>query len=74
MRKLIILICLIISSVCLAQIPVGPVADTELAASNTVVSLAEGVMNFLLKKERPLQENIKDVQDFFLKAKTAIII
>lgn len=55
-----------------AQIPVGPVIDNQLIGSNTIVSLAEGVTNFLLKKERPLQENIKDIQDFFRKAETVV--
>ena len=55
-----------------AQIPVGAVTDASLIGSNTIVSLAEGVTNFLLKKERPLQENIKDIQEFFRKAETIV--
>ena len=53
---------LLLAPISFAQIPVGAVVDGELAGSNTVVSIAEGVTNFLLKKERPLQENIKDIQ------------
>ena len=56
----------------MAQIPVGAVTDASLIGSNTIVSLAEGVTNFLLKKERPLQENIKDIQEFFRKAETVV--
>ena len=63
---------LLFTPVSFAQIPVGAVVDGELAASNTVVSIAEGVTNFLLKKERPLQEGIKDVQEFFRKAETIV--
>ena len=55
-----------------AQIPIGSVTDASLIGSNTIVSLAEGATNFLLKKERPLQENIKDIQEFFQKAETVV--
>ncbi|MEM1119804.1 MAG: hypothetical protein AAGJ18_05110 [Bacteroidota bacterium] len=55
-----------------AQIPVGPVVDPTLVGSNSIVSIAEGVTNFLLKRERPLQETIKDVQEFFQKAETVV--
>ena len=64
--------CLFFTPLTLAQIPVGPVIDPSLVGSNTIVSLAEGVTNFLLKKERPLQENIKDIQEFFRKAETVV--
>jgi len=64
--------CLLIAPISFAQIPVGPVVDPSLVGSNTIVSLAEGVTNFLLKKERPLQENIKEIQDFFRKAETIV--
>ena len=63
---------LLVTPLSFAQIPVGPVIDNQLIGSNTIVSLAEGVTNFLLKKERPLQENIKDVQEFFQKAETVV--
>ncbi|MFK7979738.1 MAG: hypothetical protein AB8G86_07130 [Saprospiraceae bacterium] len=63
---------LLFAPISFAQIPVGAVVDGELAASNTIVSIAEGVTNFLLKKERPLQENIKDIQEFFRKAETIV--
>ena len=63
---------ILLAPVSFAQIPVGAVVDGELAAGNTIVSIAEGVTNFLLKKERPLQENIKDIQDFFRKAETIV--
>ena len=63
---------LLMAPISFAQIPVGAVVDGELAGSNTVVSIAEGVTNFLLKKERPLQENIKDIQEFFRKAETVV--
>ena len=66
------LVGLLFAPISFAQIPVGAVVDGELAASNTIVSIAEGVTNFLLKKERPLQENIKDIQDFFRKAETVV--
>ena len=64
--------CLLFTPLTLAQIPIGPVIDPSLVGSNTIVSLAEGVTNFLLKKERPLQENIKDIQEFFRKAETLV--
>ena len=56
-----LLCCLLLAPISFAQIPVGPVIDPSLIGSNTIVSLAEGVTNFLLKKERPLQENINDI-------------
>lgn len=64
--------CLLFTPITFAQIPVGAVIDPSLVGSNTIVSLAEGVTNFLLKKERPLQENIKDIQEFFRKAETVV--
>jgi len=64
--------CLLLTPISFAQIPVGAVIDAPLAADNTIVSIAEGVTNFLLKKERPLQENIKDIQEFFRKAETVV--
>jgi len=67
-----LLICLALTPITFAQIPVGAVIDAPLTADNTIVSLAEGVTNFLLKKERPLQENIKDIQEFFRKAETVV--
>jgi len=67
-----LMICLAFTPITIAQIPVGAVTDASLIGSNTIVSLAEGVTNFLLKKERPLQENIKDIQEFFRKAETIV--
>lgn len=64
--------CLLFTPLSFAQIPVGAVIDPSLVGSNTIVSLAEGVTNFLLKKERPLQENIKNIQAFFQKAETIV--
>ncbi len=64
--------CLLLAPISFAQIPVGAVIDPSLIGSNTIVSIAEGVTNFLLKKERPLQENIKDVREFFRKAETVV--
>jgi len=66
------LVCLLLAPVSFAQIPVGAVTDASLIGGNTIVSVAEGVTNFLLKKERPLQENIKDIQEFFRKAETIV--
>ena len=63
---------LLFTAITTAQIPIGAVTDASLIGNNTIVSLAEGVTNFLLKKERPLQENIKDIQDFFRKAETVV--
>ena len=63
---------LFLAPVSFAQIPVGAVTDAGLIGDNTIVSLAEGVTNFLLKKELPLQENIKDIQEFFRKAETIV--
>ncbi len=71
-KSLCLLICLFFTPISIAQIPVGAVTDASLIGSNTIVSLAEGVTNFLLKKERPLQENIKDIQEFFQKAETIV--
>jgi len=67
-----LLISLALTPITFAQIPVGAVTDASLLGSNTIVSIAEGVTNFLLKKERPLQENIKDIQEFFRKAETVV--
>jgi len=72
LKLYILLCCLLLAPISFAQIPVGPVIDPSLVGSNTIVSLAEGVTNFLLKKERPLQENIKNIQDFFRKAETIV--
>jgi len=66
------LVLLFLAPISFAQIPVGAVTDAGLIGDNTIVSLAEGVTNFLLKKERPLQENIKDIQEFFRKAETIV--
>ena len=55
-----------------AQIPVGAVLDAELLTTNTTNSVVEGTHLFLLDREKPLQETIKDVQDFFLKANTIV--
>ena len=66
------MVLLFLAPISFAQIPVGAVTDAGLIGDNTIVSLAEGVTNFLLKKERPLQENIKDIQDFFRKAETVV--
>lgn len=63
---------LLLAPISFAQIPVGAVVDPSLIGSNTIVSIAEGVANFLFKKERPLQENIKDIQEFFRKAETVV--
>ena len=63
---------LLLAPISFAQIPIGAVVDPSLIGSNTIVSLAEGATNFLLKKESPLQENIKDIQDFFSKAETVV--
>lgn len=52
--------------------PVGSVVDVPLGVGNGFVLLAEEVMNFLLKKEQPFQESIKDVQEFFQKAETVV--
>jgi len=71
-KGLCLIICLAVTPISFAQIPVGAVTDASLIGSNTIVSVAEGVTNFLLKKERPLQENIKDVQVFFRKAETVV--
>ena len=66
------MVLLFLAPISFAQIPVGAVTDAGLIGDNTIVSLAEGLTNFLLKKERPLQENIKDIQDFFRKAETVV--
>lgn len=66
------MVLLFLAPISFAQIPVGAVTDAGLIGDNTIVSLAEGVTNFLLKKERPLQENIKDIQEFFQKAETVV--
>ena len=63
---------LIISLIGLAQIPVGAVMDNGLLAPNTTNSVVEGTHLFLLEREKPLQETIKDVQDFFRKASTIV--
>lgn len=72
MRKYITLLLLGCSFIGTTQIPVGAVVDADLTGTNTVVLTAETVTNFLLKKERPLQENIKDIQAFFRKAETVV--
>ena len=55
-----------------AQIPVGTVMDAPLLIPNTITGLAETVTNFLLKAERPLQENIQKVGQFFQKANSIV--
>jgi len=57
---------------CIAQIPIGPVLDAELLTHNTTNSVVQDTYLFLLDRERPLQETIKDVQDFFMKANTIV--
>ena len=67
-----LLCCLILSWNGVAQIPVGAVVDNELLIPNTTNSVVEGTHLFLLQREKPLQETIKDVQDFFRKASTIV--
>jgi len=68
-----LLFCLLFYHVAgLAQIPVGAVVDTELLIPNTTNNVVEGTHLFLLEREKPLQETIKDVQDFFRKASTIV--
>ncbi len=63
---------LVISVSGFTQIPVGAVMDNGLLAPNTTNSVVEGTHLFLLEREKPLQETIKDVQDFFRKASTIV--
>ena len=63
---------LIISMNGFSQIPVGAVIDNGLLVPNTTNSVVEGTHLFLLRREKPLQETIKDVQDFFRKASTIV--
>ena len=74
MRKRVytILYILLASYCCIGQIPVGPVLDTELLAHNTTNNVVQGTYLFLLDREKPLQETIKDVQEFFMKANTIV--
>ena len=72
MKFLNITFLVLLSSTGFTQIPVGPVVDNKLVASNTTISLAETATNFLLKKELPFQKEIKDIQDFFHKAQTIV--
>ena len=67
-----LLYCLIVAVGSLAQIPVGAVMDNGLLIPNTTNSVVEGTHLFLLKREKPLQETIKDVHDFFRKASTIV--
>ena len=55
-----------------AQVPIGIVIDAPLVVPNSITSLAEIVTNFLLKAERPLQENIQKVGKFFQKANSIV--
>ena len=55
-----------------AQVPIGIVIDAPLMIPNTITGLAEIVTNFLLKAERPLQENIQKVGQFFQKANSIV--
>ena len=67
------LLCYLVISVSgFTQIPVGAVVDNELLVPNTTNSVVEGTHLFLLEREKPLQETIKDVQDFFRKASTIV--
>jgi len=67
-----LLYCLIVAVGSLAQIPVGAVMDNGLLIPNTTNSVVEGTHLFLLRREKPLQETIKDVHDFFRKASTIV--
>jgi len=67
-----LLYCFILNGSAFAQIPVGAVVDNQLLVPNTTNSVVEGTHLFLLRRERPLQETIKDVQDFFTKANTIV--
>jgi len=55
-----------------AQIPIGSVVDAELLATNTTNNVVQSTRLFLLRREKPLQEKIKDVQAFFIKANTLV--
>jgi len=57
---------------CWGQIPIGPVLDSELLVHNTTNNVVQGTYLFLLEREKPLQETINDVQDFFMKANTIV--
>jgi len=57
---------------CLGQIPIGPVLDSELTIPNSTNNVVQGTYLFLLEREKPLQETIQDVQSFFLKANTIV--
>jgi len=67
-----LLYCLIVAVGSLAQIPVGAVMDNGLLIPNTTNSVVEGTHLFLLRREKPLQETIKDVHNFFRKASTIV--
>lgn len=59
-------------SISFSQVPIGAVLDTELLAANTTNNVVQGTTLFLLNREKPLQETIKNVQEFFLKANTIV--
>ena len=67
-----LLFAILVNSKGIAQIPVGAVTDAQLLIPNTTNSVVEGTHLFLLEREKPLQETIKDVQDFFIKANTIV--
>lgn len=67
-----LLFAILVNSKGIAQIPVGAVTDAQLLIPNTTNSVVEGTHLFLLEREKPLQETIKDVQDFFMKANTIV--
>ena len=54
------------------QVPVGVVFDNPLLTPNSVVLIAETLMQFLLKKERGFAGLISDVNDFFSIASTLV--
>ena len=60
------------ATVITAQVPIGIVLDAPLLIPNSITGLAEIVTNFLLKAERPLQENIQKVGQFFQKANSIV--
>jgi len=63
---------LLASCICIGQIPIGPVLDSELLVHNTTNNVVQGTYLFLLEREKPLQETINNVQDFFMKANTIV--
>lgn len=73
MQRLFFILCICTTGSFLsAQIPIGPVLDAELLVPNTTNNVVQGTNLFLLQRERPLQETIKDVQGFFQKASTLV--